>query len=324
MRPSQLVASTLFLTACAAFAGEPGNLWDITSSMEMSGMKMPGQKQQVCLPVNAEGPEAMAKDDRCKISDVQRSPGKFTYKVQCPDGSGSGEMTYQGKDNYTSKMTMTTDGETMTMVTTGKRAGSCDASQPSKQMAAVQAQAAAGMKEACAGSAEAMIPATLINNKCDPRYKKQLCDRLGTKEGFLDVAGRKPMGDPTIDSSTLPEVAKFCGTQPEAIRTKLCSNAGKTEDFDFIGAQCPSLAQPIAQRECAGRSFSSPPAPRYRSFCGSYGKGVMGGNGSSGERERGEPGVSVAPEAPATPETPTTPTDKLKEGAKRLKGLFGR
>ena len=74
-------------------------------------------------------------DNRCQMTDIQRSPGKFSYKVQCPDGSGTGEMTYQGKDSYTQVMTMTMDGETMKMSTQGKRIGSCDASKVKKQVA---------------------------------------------------------------------------------------------------------------------------------------------------------------------------------------------
>jgi len=310
------VAAVLLLAAASAFAEpEPGNLWDVATSMEMGDMKMPGQKRQVCAPVTAEGPEAMASDERCQMSNVQRSPGRFTYDVTCPDGSGTGEMTYQGRDSYTSKMTMTIDGQTMKMVTSGTRVGSCDASQVKKQVAAVQAQAAAGMEQMCAGSVEALMPANLATYNCDARYKKQLCDHLGTKKGFSDAAQRPASGNPMLDSGTLPEVARFCGVDAEAIRTRLCNDAGRAEDLDFIGSACPALAQPIAQRECAGRSFSSPPAEKYRDFCSTYANAMMQGADGAG----GSNGGDTAP-----PATPATPQDLMKEGAKRLKGLFGR
>ena len=310
-------AALLFLSATSALAeAEPGNLWDVTTSMEMSGMKMPGQKQQVCTPVNAEGPEAMASDNRCQMSNVQRSPGKFTYDVTCPDGSGTGEMTYHGRDSYTSKMTMTTRGETMTMVMNGTRTGgSCDASKVKKQVAASQAQAAASMEQMCTASVEGLMPSNLATYNCDAKYKKQLCDHLGTKKGFSDAAQRPTTGNPMMDSGTLPEVGKFCGVDPESIRSRLCTDAGRTEDLDFIGSSCPALAQPIAQRECAGRSFSSPPAEKYREFCGNYGRmaAQAGGDAASG---------SAGENAPAA--EPAKSPNMMQEGAKRLKGLFGR
>ncbi len=314
MRPV-FAALTLAFLASPVIAQEPGNLWQVTTSMKGGGMTMPARTQEVCAPVSAEGPEAMApEDNRCQMTDIQRSPGRFSYKVTCPEGSGTGEMTYQGNDSYTQVMTMTMDGTTMKMSTQGKRIGSCDASKVKKQMAAIQAQAAAGMAQACGGVVEQMLPAQLQSLECDPKYKAQLCERFGTKDGYRAVASRQPMGEPMFDSGTLPEVAKYCGVQAEPLRERLCSDASRTEDLDFLGAECPALAQPIAQRECAGRGFTTPPAKKYQEFCSNYARAMM--DGGSGD----------AAAAPATADPATKPSadDVLKEGAKRLKGLFGR
>lgn len=313
---SPVAALVMAFLASAVGAEEPGNLWEVTTSMEGGGMKMPGQTQQVCAPVTAEGPEAMSGgDNRCQMSDIQRSPGKFTYKVQCPDGSGTGEMTYQGRDSYTQVMTMTMDGETMKMSMQGKRIGTCDASKVKKQMAAIQAQGAAAMAQACGSLVEQMMPGQLASMECDPKYKKQICDRLGTKDGFRLAASRQPMGEPVMDSGTLPEVAKSCGVQAEQVRERLCNDASKSDDLDFIGAQCPALAQPIAQRECAGRGFTTPPAEKYRDFCSNYASELMDGGASE---------AGTSPTAPQAPADKPSADDVLKEGAKRLKGLFGR
>lgn len=297
----------LLLIAPVAFGQtEPGHSWDITTSMEMEGMKLPGQKQQVCVADKAEGPDAMSGDDkRCTISDVKTSPGRYSYKVNCPDGSGTGEMIYHGKDSYTSKMTITADGETMVMVSEGRRGGPCDAKQKSKQVAAMEAQAAAGLRQSCGAMADALLPAGLTNNKCAAKDKQQLCTKLNTQEGYLLASERQPSGDPMLDSGLLPAVEKYCGVAAGSTLTRLCDDANKREDFKFLGAQCPALAAPIAQRECAGRSFSTPPAEKYRDFCNSYARDMMQGSGEAG---------GVAPKA----------QDVLKEGAKRLKGLFGR
>lgn len=302
MRPH--LAALLLIAAPIAFGQtQSGHRWDITSSMEMEGMKLPGQKQQVCVPVDAEGPDAMSGDDkRCQVSDIKSSPGRYSYKVTCPDGSGAGEMIYHNKDSYTSKMTITADGETMVIVTEGKRTGSCDAGAPNKQFAAAQAQASAGMKQSCAALADALLPAGLDTNKCSAEDKQQLCNKLNTQAGYQLASERQPSGDPMLDSGLLPAVEKYCGVAAGSTLVRLCDEANQHEDLDFLGAQCPALAVPIAQRECAGRSYSTPPAEKYRAFCNSYASDMMQG------------GSGVVPKT----------QDVLKEGAKRLKGLFGR
>lgn len=319
MRPIVVGLILAFASAAAtvhsARAEEPGNLWQVETSMEMAGMKMPGQNQQICAPVASEGPEALAGgDSECTMSNVRRSAGKFSYDVTCPQGSGSGEMVYQGKDSYTSKMTMTSDGQTMTMVTRGKRVGVCDASQMKKRVAAAQAQANAGMAQMCDSTVDTLMPGHLQTYDCDPKYKKALCDKFGTQAGFGIVASRQPIGQPALDSGTLPEVAKFCGVDANALRSRFCTDAKKSEDLEFLGANCPAESQVIAQRECAGRSFSSPPAPKYNIFCGTYARAVM--QSGSGDD---------APQAPNTPsDSPVNPAgDAVQEGAKKLKGLLG-
>jgi hypothetical protein len=222
-------------------------------------------------------------------------------------------MTYQGKDSYTSDVTMTMDGETMKTLTTGKRVGSCDAGAIKKKMAGIEAQAAAGADQACSGLAEQMMPAMLESSKCDARYKKQLCDQFATRAGFQLAVSRRTTGEVNNDSGTLPEMARYCGVQPDAIRARLCPDALKADDFQFVGEACPAESQAIAQRECAGRGYTTPPAPKYRDFCNSYARSVMDGSLGAGSGEQAEP-------SPAAP----TATDTLKEGAKRLKGLFGR
>jgi hypothetical protein len=295
-----------------AQAAEPGNLWQIQTSMEMAGMKMPGQNRQVCAPVTAEGPEAMAGgDSECTMSNVQHAAGKFSYDVTCPQGSGSGEMIYQGRDSYTMTMNMTSDGQAMKMVTHGKRlGGTCDAGAVKKQVAAAQAQATAGMAQACAGMVDGLMPGNLQTYECDAKYKHQLCRKFDTREGFGTVAQRPTTGQAAIDSGTLPEVARFCGVDANALRTRFCGEASRSEDLEFLGANCPAQAQVIAQRECAGRSFSSPAAPKYQGFCGTYARAMMQGGASGDEASQAAPATSP-------------PTEAIQEGAKRLKGMLG-
>lgn len=318
--------------AGAASAAEPGNLWQVETSMEMPGMKMPARSQQICTPVNAEGPEGLSgNDDKCTMSNVRRSPGKFSWDVTCPEGSGTGEMVYQGRDAYTSTMTMTTDGRTMKMVARGKRVGNCDASQMKKEIAALQAQAESqtnqGMAQACSSMVDALMPANLQNYQCAPKYKTQLCAKFQTKAGFAEVAARPSTGQAALDSGTLPEVARFCGVDGEAMRSKLCGEASRSEDLDFLGKSCPVQGRVIAQRECAGRGFTSPPAERYRDFCGHYARSLMqgddAGTGGAPAEAGGAGGASGAGATGSGTSGSGAPGQAVEEGAKKLKGLLG-
>jgi hypothetical protein len=300
----------ILLAAGTAWGATPGNLWQLETNMEMTGMKMPGQNRQICAPVNAEGPEALSgNDSECTMSNVRRSPGKFSWDVRCPNGSGSGEMIYQGADSYTSTMTMTADGQTMKMVTRGKKIGACDAGQAKKQIAAAEAQGNQAMAQMCASLVDGLMPGNLQTYNCEPKYKDELCRRFSTKAGFGEVASRQRTGQPALDSGMLPEVSRFCGVDGEAMRVRLCGEASENEDLDFLGKSCPEQGRVIAQRECAGRGFTSPPAPRYRDFCGQYARSAM-----QGESEAGQSGA-----APSS----GTPGKAVQEGAKKLKGLLG-
>lgn len=317
--PVLLMTPVLFALLMPSFshAAEPGDLWDTTIEIKGGGMSLPARKQQICTPRGVEGPEAMsAEDNRCQMTDIQRSPGRFSYKVSCPDGSGTGEMIYQGKDSYTSTMTMTTQGQTMTMKTQGKRVGDCDASAQKKQFAAAQAQAASAMAQTCAAAVESLNPQMLdpaMGLNCDAKYKQQLCNKFGTPAGFDVVADRSasaasmPAG---LSIGTLNEVGAFCGTDVADLQAKLCKTAESKEDLTFIGKHCPVIAAPIAQRECAGRNFTSPPAEKYREFCYAYARDVMQGEGDAAAAAEG----AAAPSA----------KDLVKQGTQRLKGLFGR
>ena len=321
--------TTLLLIVSPALSeGEPGTLWETTTTMQAGGMQMPGRTQQVCAPKAAEGPQTMASNDnRCEIYDVQKSAGHFSYKMKCPDGSGSGEMTYQGRDSYTSKMTMTAGGQTMNMETKAHRVGDCDASKLKKQVAAAQAQQKASFEQVCASTVSNVAPGMLDPAKgfsCDAKYKKQLCNKFSTAEGYSLVAARKSSGVPELDTDSLPQVAKFCAVDAEAVRARLCTEADKTQNLDFIAGNCPAIAQPLAQRECAGRGGTGwAPAEMYRTFCSTY-AGKMARASKPGAPASGAQEPGAQPDA--SPEPPATPTagDTIKEGAKKLKGLFGR
>lgn len=106
-------------------------LWEITTQMDMPGMKMPEMKLNQC--VTKEQLKDVAgtlpnsnKDQTCKTTDYMVDGNKITWKMACPAQkmSGEGEMLFSG-DTYTGKLNMTTGQGAMAMKYSGKRVGDC-------------------------------------------------------------------------------------------------------------------------------------------------------------------------------------------------------
>lgn len=131
-------ASTVFLLGVAPVSAQelkPG-LWEITTSMKMQGMAMPGTKFKHCLTAKdiAEGKQhSMSdKDNKCAVSNMKTSAGNYSYDLACtsPQGkmSGSAKGTTSAS-SYTTEMKvrMTPDhgmGE-MLQTMTGRLVGDC-------------------------------------------------------------------------------------------------------------------------------------------------------------------------------------------------------
>lgn len=141
------LAVSLALSAPALAQQEPGDLWEITSDMAtpglplMPGMAMPGQIQIVCMPRNGDVPPGAADDPRCELHDVKRSANRLTWKTQCfgvPPSNGSGEMIFQGRDRFSARIVMNSEGQAMTVKQNGRRIRECDVSAANARLAAQQ------------------------------------------------------------------------------------------------------------------------------------------------------------------------------------------
>jgi hypothetical protein len=184
---------------------------------------------------------------------------------------------------------MNMGGQSMTMKMTGTRVGECDAGESKRAMetkvAAIQKQASDATAMQCKGAVDSMMPHLLrpeTGLKCDPKYKADLCTKAQTAEGFSAVAPRQASQVAGLHSGDLKEIAEFCGFNPTEVRVRLCKRADETETLDFLASSCLGYARvdgaasakpadtfgaTVIARECAGRTFSSPPAEKYRSFC---------------------------------------------------------
>jgi len=278
----------------ASAQSKDGENWEVTSQMQMAGMpagmQMPQQPpRKVCRARNSDNPPVDG-GDKCTMSDVRRSGNAVTWKMACERGSGTGEMTYIDKDNYKGTVTMSVSGQTMTVNMTGRRLpGDCDPGEQKRQIATQiatnQQRANDAMARQCQSAVDTMMPYMLrpeTGLKCDPKYKADLCTKVQTPEGFATIAPRQPSQVATMPSGDLKEVGDFCGFNPTTVRMRLCKTAEDGESLGFLGSSCVGFAHTdgsptakpadtfgstIIARECAGRTFSSPPAQKYREFC---------------------------------------------------------
>lgn len=328
----------LAFAAPASAQKEPGDQWEVTTQMSMMGMSMPGQTSKVCaardtLPVSDDG--------KCETYDVRQTPMSASWKTRCkgnPPTTGSGEIAYQGRDRYTGTIVMTMGKDTMTMKLAGRRLGECDAGENKRAAAAAQQQAAAAQKagaesldKMCGDAVTRMQPMLLkpeANMGCNPKHREEFCAKFKQPEGFAKVQTAGSPGKTPMD-----DAGKLCGVDPAAMRTSLCKAAEADESMGFLASACighgnPPWGAKIAARECAGRTFTSPAAPKYRGFCSAYArKGLMKGDvqaDADDAPEAAAPATTAARNAPKpAPEKDAPPTeDALSKGKALLKGLF--
>lgn len=323
---------------------------------------MGGRTAQVCR--GEDESENVSKDKEmrdCAVSDLKQTPTSVSMTVKCKDNrSGKMEFTYnKARTEYKGTMRMKDPehGE-MTMRLTGKRLGPCDAKKARAEQTAkvekikaqadeAQAQYQESLRKSekeqlksCAKALDTMNPDGLgmwgacYNKKKDANCKsmmdtytkqqpkvaaectakaEELCMRYQTEEGFLK-AGR----------SHGEAAGRTCGVTHNDLRKKLCKGASKNESYEFVGANCPDQAKPLAKKHCAGRSYTVKEGDPRRvekkwfKFC----KAV------AGARLEGD-GDGEAAETPAPAEVKDKAKDEAKKAAKgaavdALKGLFGR
>jgi hypothetical protein len=306
---------------------EPGDLWEVTTEMKMAGMEgmqMPARTQKVCSPKQSDQPAGVPKPENndCEMYDLQRSGSKVSWKMRCTGkhaASGSGEMNYQGKESYNGVMKMSADGRDMEMHMNGHRVGDCDAAEQRRQVDKIKGDAAKAQTQAnqykeqmCANAVETMLYAQLRPESglnCDPKYKADFCKRYLAEDGYNTLSGRGNQPFPPSTEPPLQEAGTVCGTKAEDVLSKLCTNADKSESLVFLARNCPVQAQPIAQRECAGRGYTTPPAAKYRDFCSNYAGKLLA-------RENDESSVTTT--------QPAKKENALDKSKKALQGLFGR
>jgi len=348
-------ALSLSGTALAAAAGadippEPGEKWKVTTSMSMMGMTMPGMTSEICAPKNTDQAPVEANKD-CQILDRRRSGNKETLHMRCTGKQkmeGTLELEYLAKDHYRGKMLAKMDEGEMTMNYEGQKlGGECDAAEMKRKMAQLQGQANAMTAKACADAAKngQSVLFTGANPACtDAQSRQAFCSAAQSHKNFLAISRSVGVGEtgggPAAKGKELQRTAALCGFKAEAVRTTLCSSAEGKNEWNFLVGECPSIADPLAKRECAGRGFTTPVAPKYRDFCSAYSWKGKGGGGSGDEDNGGSsqtagaaggsqaPGAGNAPAADQAQQQKKPSAGEAVQGVlknvDKLRGIFGR
>ena len=317
-----------------AAASDTGDLWEDTLEMSLPGMPARPQTHRRCSARDSDAVPMATKDNQCTMSDVKRSGSTMSWKMSCagnPPTTGSAEMVYEGRDRYRGTMNINAEGRVMTMKMSGQRLGDCDAGEAQRKLAATRQQVAAAQQQSndimaasCKGAVDGLMPQMLGADspyQCGPQYRADFCKRLQTPAGFATVSSRRPSGIPGVASGDLGESAALCGIDGEQMRTRMCTSAERNESLDMLASSCVAhgYGKAIVARECAGRTFSSPPAERYRSFCSAVVReGMMQPAG------RAQRSTAVVPAGETTPVAATPQAAAVEAGKQLLKGLFGR
>ena len=131
------ITAGAFVLACPATLRaadmQPG-LWEITTTTEMAGMKIPTGSISQCITKAdaADDQKMLPKDDKCEVYDMQIQGNRTSWKMRCrgPEAmSGSGSVTFSNTSYAgTVQMSMKGDsGNQMNIVQqySGRRVGDC-------------------------------------------------------------------------------------------------------------------------------------------------------------------------------------------------------
>ena len=339
------LAAALF--APGAFAQGSDELWEVKTQMNMAGLPpgMGGSTQQICRDKDPKKEVERRRDTQdCKVTDTKQSGNKLTITMSCPRGNAVLEQTYNAsRTEYNGTMRVTTKDGEMTMTMQGRKIGACDAQQARAQREAKTEQMRSdAMKGQAAGMAALKSSQDEQIRNCNAAVQTMDMHKLGTFarcrqspelcRAMKDSPQMKPVATActasrdqfckryqTLDGFALAEgnkdAGEMCGVNPDAIKTSLCPQAAKTENLGFLGRFCPVEAKPIAQKNCAGRDFTSAPRDKYTDFCSRY----LARNSLEGEPRAAKPAAKGG-----VTDTVQGVTQGVSKGFDKIKGLFGR
>jgi hypothetical protein len=308
-------AGVLAQPAKGRAGGDPGELWEITTKVEIAGMPMamPASTNRVCLGKQAGDDQFVPKNEACKVTESRRTGNTQRYKMVC---TGQNPMTAEGeithtKDAYDGRMRMTgkMEGEPMDMTQTfsGRRLGECTGT-IQNQVAKAQADHAASMAETCRQGVQRLQPELFFQPgaPCESQ-KAEFCGEVSK----LATSGRDPAGFAALRSKSANLEGAFtaCNQNLAAVQKAACARASETRNLDFIaGGSCDEDVRRLGESGCRGRSFTSI-EPTMRGVCSRY---------ASITRGQGTATAAAAPVPAAAPKA----ADPVSQGLDAVRKLL--
>lgn len=145
--PSRTRTLALALLAFAAGAAhaDTGNLYSVTSKVEIVGLpfQMPAQTAEVCGPKDTTSERMVPHDENCRVEDFRVVGDTASFRMVCtgPNAmTATGEFQRLANDGYRGRMQAKIDmnGQSMDMTMTfeGRKLRECDYEPPSLPAAA--------------------------------------------------------------------------------------------------------------------------------------------------------------------------------------------
>ena len=347
-----LIACALLALPFSVAAQTTGEMWEISSQMNIPGMPagMGAQTQRVCQGDDPERAAAQSKDRQsCKLKDKKQTATRLTVTMVCSEGTMTIDQQYNAAHTeFKGTMKMVSKQGDMVVNMTGRKVGTCNVQEARREreekVATVKKQADANIAQAreqqkganerqlkqCAEAVQTMQHSQLgIYGQC---YRKSDANCKGMMDGLSQVGPEVVKGctaraaefckryqtqEGFLKARANKDAAAMCGVSIESIKAAQCPRAAKSESLAFLGAYCPAEAKPIAQVQCVGRDYTSKLGGKYAAFCQNY----------LANADFEKEGASQS--APAASQPPQSqPADQVKEGINqgldKLKGLFGR
>jgi hypothetical protein len=340
---TRFFAAMLLALPLVAAAQNTGELWEISTQMNIPGMPagMGGQTQRVCQGDDPERRAASDKDQKdCKVTDKKQTASRTTITMQCKQGTMTVDQQYNAaRTEFKSNIKMNSKDGEFTMTSTGRKVGACNVQEANrernekiegmkKQAAAAQAQGAAAQKQyadtqikQCSAAVDNMQWSGLgAFGQC---YKKDTAQCKSSVDAAnqmnpeiakscnaraVEFCRRYQTQEGFLKAKADENAAQMCGVSTVSIKTAQCPKAAQSESLAFLGAYCPAEAKPIAQQHCAGRDYTSKMGGKYARFCESY--------------------LANADFDKPQPSTAQKTTDQVKQGVSKgidkLKGFFSR
>ena len=328
-----LIAALGFVAVPAFGQGGPDELWDMSTRMEMAGM--PGQTftNQVCMKKGQTQPDKMSQDKNCKVAEMRTVGNKTTWKIVCAGRdpvTGEGEVT-RTRDSMNGRMRMQgkrgNESFDMTTVMSGRLVGSCNAEDQNKKAQAAVAAGTAQMAQMCKDSMDKYTTLMFEGQSAPCRAQKaEYCGRVAkTAQSMRKPAGyRSAMKNDGLKRGGFDQAGQACGVDTASVLADACKGAMGGRDWPFVADYCPAEAQAVAAEQCAGRKYTAAMSSEYKAVCQKYASaGGDAARASAPSQPAAQPQQQQQQDAGAAPAAPS-PADLVKDGANKLRSLFGR